>query len=787
MRALDRKLWRDLWHLRGQALAIVLVIASGVATFVMFVSTLDSLKRTRSDFYRAYRFGDVFASLKRAPERLKAQIGEIPGVDRVDTRVVTPVTVDIPGFPELVNGLLTSVPDEGDPPLNRLYLRQGRSVEAGSGDEVVLSEAFAQAHDLRAGDPLTLVIKGRRKTLTVVGTGVTPEHIHQLRPGSLFPDFERYGVMWMARTPLGNASDLEGAFNSVVLSLIPGANLQDVIDRLDELLRPYGGEGAYGREDQSSHRFLSEEFNQLATLTTIFPAIFLGVASFLLNVVVTRLVGTQREQIASLKAFGYGTGAVTAHYLKLVAVVVSLGVATGVAGGAWLGQGLSLIYSRFFRLPYLAFGLRPAVVAGAAAGAFGAVLLGAAFAVRQAARLRPAEAMRPEPPARYRATFVEELGIRRFLSQPTRMILRHLGRQPAKSALSVVGISLACAITMTGRFQDDTVGFMVHVQYGLSQREDLSVTFVEPTSRRVEHALRGLPGVEHVEVFRSVPVRLRFEHRSYRTQIQAFESASVLKRVLDLELRPVELPPEGVVLSSYLGKILGVRPGDLVTAEILEGSRPVAVVPVAALVEQYLGVSAYMDIGALNRLMREGRAVSGAYLSLDERHSLELYGRIKEMPRVAGAVVRSQELRNFHAVMRETMLFFVSVAAAFAAVIAFGVVYNSARIALTERSRELATLRVLGFTRGEISYILLGELGVLTLAALPLGLLLGRALCGFIARSMETDLYRVPLILEPDTYAFAAAVVIGAATLSGLVVRRRLDRLDLVAVLKAKE
>ena len=787
MRAIDRKMWRDLWQLKGQALAIALVIASGVATFVMFLGTLDSLQATRTDFYRNYRFAQVFAPLKRAPQSLRGRIAAMPGVERVDTRVVAPVTIDIPGFDEPVTGLITSVPDRGEPRLNRLYLKSGRLPGAARSDEVVVSEAFAAAHHLQAGDHLAVIIKGRRKTLTLVGTAVSPEFIHQVRPGGVFPDYERYGVMWMARTPLAAAYDMEDAFNDVALTLSRGAHPRDVIDRLDTLLAPYGGTGAYERADQPSNRFLSQELQQLRNSSLIFPFIFLGVAAFLFNVVIARLVSTQREQIASLKAFGYSNRDVGLHYLKLVMVIVVFAAALGVSIGAWLTGRMGAIYMDFFRLPYLEYRLPPAVITGAVLVSVAAGMLGTFFAVRAAARLQPAQAMRPESPALYRETLIERVGLRRLLSGGARMILRHLGHRPLKSALTVVGIAMAVAILMTGRFQEDTITFMMHVHYGLSQREDLAVSFVEPTSRRVLNDLRSLPGVQYGEVYRSVPVRLRHGHRSELTSVTGLEGSGELQRLLDTDLRTVKLPGRGLVLTDYLGKMLHLKVGDRVTLEALEGGRPVRRVPVVGLIKQYLGVRGYMDLGALNRLMGEGSAVSGALLSIDSLHAGEIYRRLKGMPRVAGTAVREQEIRNFRKTMKETMLFWSSLATAFATVIAFGVVYNSARITLTERSRELASLRVLGFTRGEISYILLGELGLLTLLAIPPGLLAGRALCGYIANMVESDLYRVPLILEPDTYAFAAAMVLLAGAVSALVVRRRLDRLDLIGVLKTRE
>lgn len=788
MKALHHKLWRDLWRLRGQAIAIAAVMASGVACFIMYMTTLDSLLLSRESYYRDYRFAEVFVPLKRAPESVSKRVAEVDGVDKIDTRVVAPLTVDIEGFNEPVNGLITSIPDSGEPLLNRLYLRAGRLIEAGRNNEVVISEAFAEAHGFQPGDKLHVIIKGKRKQLHIVGTGGSPEYIHQLRPGGMFPDYERYGIMWMGRTPLSHAYDLEGAFNHLVLTLSRDVKEQDVIDRIDDILKPFGGIGAYAREDQTSHRFLAEELKQLENLSGVFPIIFLGVAAFLLNVVVTRLVGTQREQIAALKAFGYSNFAVALHYLQMIMLIVLAGVVLGVVAGAWLGHVLSEMYVEFFRLPFLNFELRHLRVTQATLITAISGLLGTLLTVRTAVRLKPAEAMRPEAPTLYRQSLIEELGLKRFFSTPSRMILRHIGHKPIKSLLSVLGIALACAILMTGRFQENTIAFMVDVHYGLSQRDDLSVAFNEAASRSALAELRSLRGVEYGEPFRAVPARLRFEHRSYRTYIQAFEPGATIKRLVNTELRPVTLPRVGIVLNEYLAKdILGLQLGDLLTVEVLEGNQPVRQIPVVTMIRQYLGVGAYMDLGALNRLMREGNAISGAYLYIDEQHAKEIYQHLKDRPQVTGSVIRAQEIKNFHRTMDETMLFWTFVATLFAVVIAVGVVYNSARITLTERSRELASMRVLGYTRGEISYILLGELALLTLVAIPIGLWFGRGLCGYIARSVENDLYRVPLILEPPTYAFAALLVLIAAAVSGLLVRRRLDKLDLIEVLKTKE
>jgi putative ABC transport system permease protein len=787
MRAIDKKLWRELWGMRIQALAIAMVIVSGVGIFIMSLSVLDSLFETRENYYRSHHFAHVFASLKRAPLSIARRIENIPGVDKVETRVVAYVNIDVEGFSAPVSGHLLSLPDNSRGLLNQIYLREGRLFEVGRDNEVLLSEEFAHAHDLRTGDRLRATINGRRKTLTIVGLALSPEYIYQIAPGAVFPDYARYGVMWMARRPLATAYDMEGAFNNVTITMSKGSRADEVIDRLDELLKPYGGQGAYARKDQLSNRFLSEELKQQRTIATVFPVIFFGVAAFLLNVVISRLISLEREQIAVLKAFGYSNIAIGLHYVKLVLLIVAIGVIGGVAAGIWMGKGMSNIYMGLYSLPFMIYVLKPKVIIAAAVISMLVAVLGTLHAVRHAVRLPPAEAMRPEPPAIYHATIVERLGMQRWFTQSTRMILRHIERQPFKSLLTTLGIAMACGIIMISGFQEDAIDYMVEVQYGLSQRSDLLANFTEPTSKRALYSLRSVQGVEQVEGFRSVLSRLRYQHREYRTSVEGVEPDGQLVRLLDTRLNVIELPEQGIVLTDYLAELLHINPGDLLTVEVLEGNRPTVQVPVVGTTKQYLGVNAYMQRTALNRLLKEGDAISGAYLRVDDMYQRQVYVELKDMPRVVGVVEQTSAIRAFYDTLAESVLFFTFISTLLGASISFGVIYNSMRIALSERNRELASLRVLGFTRGEVAYILLGEQVLLTIAALPLGMLIGYGLCAYLAFRFDTDLYRIPLVLGMNVYAFAALVVILSSLISGVMIWRNLAHLDMVAVLKTKE
>lgn len=781
---LDRKLLRDIWEMKGQALAIAAVVAAGVTMFVTYLSNFDSLQRTRAEYFDVSRFADVFASLKRAPASLEPRLAAIPGVERVMTRVVADVTLDVPGMSEPATGRLISLPESGTPPLNDLFLRRGRWIDPARPDEVLASEMFCDAHGFGPGDRVAALINGRRRWLTIVGVALSPEYVYAIRPGELFPDKRRFGVFWMSGAALAPAFDMDGAFNDVSIALGRGASQAEVIADVDRLLEPYGGLGAIPQSQQLSAWTLDNELNQLQMFGFLTPLIFLGVAAFILNVALTRALALQRGQIAALKALGYGNGEIAWHYTKWGLLIAAAGAVVGIAAGAWLGSGMIGLYNQYFRFPILYYRMSTDVAVASLVGALAVAALGAWSAVRRAVRIPPAEAMRPEAPALYHRSLFE-----RTLRLPmaSRMVLRNLERQPVRSITSVVGIAFAVAVLFVGLSFIDVMDVLLNQQFELAMRQDATVSFVQPRSGRAVHDVLHLPGAMDLEPMRSVPVRLRSGSRSRTLAVTGLPERPTLNRVVTRQGEVLSLPPDGLVLSKMLGHVLDVSPGAEVQMSVLEGRRQVVDVPVRVLVDDTLGLQAYMRIDALHRLLGEGQTISGAALTVDPAAMDRFNVAVKAMPAIAGVALREVTLRNFRETMAETMNLQIFLNVLFSAVIAFGVVYNSARVSLSERSHELASLRVLGFTRAEISLILLGELAVLTLIALPVGALIGYALGWLIMQGFNNEMYRLSFTVAPSTVAWAFLVVIAAAALSSLIVRRRLDRLDLVAVLKRRD
>ena len=787
MSPLDHKLLRDLWRMKGQAGAIGAVIAVGVMMLVMMTGLTASLSETRDAYYDRYRLADVFAPVVRAPERLAGRLAEIPGVSSVQTRVVGRALIDLPQEVLPVQAQAVSLPDRRAPALNDVYLTDGRMPASGRPDEILLLQSFAAAHGLRPGDTLRATMNGARRSFDIVGLAQSPEFLYTTAPGELVPDDARFGVIWMGRAGLGAAYDMDGAFNEALLGLTRGASEASVLEAVDRLLESYGGFGAYGLADQFSNRFVSQEISGLEAAAVGVPPIFLAVAAFLLYIVVSRMVQSEREEIGLMKAFGYTNAEVGMHYFKLILAIAAGGALAGCLSGIAAGRVLIGFYAAYFKFPFLVFQLDPASFAIGVTVSILSASMGGLFVLRHVFALTPALAMRAPAPPNFSRTGRIGHSLNRFLDQPSRMVLRRLTRQPGRMAGSIIGI--ACGMALSVAMLTIYSGFdrAIDLTFSVVDRSDVTVNFTHPISDKTVFELMRLPGVERVEPVRHVSVVFHNGLESHRGTLTGLPPDPELNRALDASLTPIPLPERGVVLSDVLAEVLRVSPGDTLTVDVREGRQPLLQIPVAATARTLLGSPAYMDLDALNRILREPGRISGSHMMIDEAEADAIYAALQDMPTVAGVSLKSQARDAFVELMNQGAGAIRYVMGAIAFVITFGIVYNAARIALAERARDLASLRVIGFSKGEAAFVLLGELAVVTVVALPLGALLGHYLSFGIAAGFSTDLYQIPAVFDPVSYGQAILVVLGAALVSGWLVKRDLDGADLIEALKTRD
>lgn len=785
MAMLNRKLLRDLLRVKGQALAIILVIGAGIALLVMSRGMMASLETTMNAYYARYRVADAYAPVKRAPNRVLNEIRAIDGVSSVEGRIVGAGLVDLPGVSAPISSRLISIDADRDGRINDIHLVSGRIPDGTDADDALLLGPFADAHGIRPGDRIAVTMHGVKHELRIVGTALSPEFIYTIPPGDIASDPARYAVLWVGRPAMEAAYDLDGAFNEVVLTYAHSANEKAILDKVDRALANYGATGAYSRADQISNKYLVEELKQLGTMDRVMTPLFLAVSAFLLNIVMSRLVQTERSQIGLLKSFGFSNGAIALHYMMFALTIALLGAFVGWLGGLQLGRLITGVYQKYFYFPFLIFvpeyrTLNAALLASGATAA-----LGGLFAVAASVRLSPAIAMQPPAPPKYsRGGFVGAELLK--IDQPTRMFIRRIVRAPVRAGLTILGVGAAMGLAVMMRFNENAVDYMLEASFNIIDRSDALVSYAEPLSESTIHEFAHIDGVLYSEPFRSAPALFSFEGKERLGSLSGLPDDPLLNRALDADLCEIKSYGDGVILARQYADILGVKVGDMLSIEVREGRRPTLEMPIIGFVESLIGTPAYVRGDALSRALKEPGRISGAYLKIDPAKREAVYAKLKDMPMAAGVSLRREAYFNFKKLLDEGPGTFRAIMSVLSIIIAIGVVYNNARIAFIERERDLATLRILGFTKIETGYVLLGELWALTIIALPAGAVIGYLLWSYVAAAMSTDLYTIPTVFKADGLGYAAIVVLVAAAAAGVLVQRDINKFDLAPVLKSR-
>lgn len=765
--------------MKSQSVTIAILVAAGVALFVATKSSYDSLSRARDQFYSTTGFAEGFVALKKAPVAIVRRIEQIAGIAVVEPRIVQEATLDFPGekFPSA--GRFMSLPIN----LSRLVIRSGTlPVED---NEVILSEAFAAANQLKPGSSLVAILNGKRKILKVTGTALSPEFVYIFRPGSLMPDDKHYGILWLAHTAMENHFDFNGALNYLAFTFAPNAKINSTLKLIDDALEPYGGLGSYTRGKLASYAFLRDEFKQLKANAVFLPLVFLGVAAFLLHIVATRLIARQREQIASLVALGYSKRKIVEHYLKQIMVISGSGALLGTVGGWYMGNGMTKLYGNYYRLPDLTHVFSFTVAVSGLVIGVGAGVMGAWFSVNKVVQLQPAYAMRPPLPEIFAPSFFEKHF--KSMNTTTRMFLRNLLHRPMRTTLTILGLSTSVMIMIIGLFMTDIMDYMLSTQFELLSRESITVAFLRPVSGRVIDELRSKQGVQIAEGYRQAPVRLQFGQFVKEMVLTGIPPNAALRRIADEQGKILTLPLEGVLLNQKVAKKMGIRPGDIIELQVLEGNRRKIQTVVTSLADEIFGQNCYMHLDELSRLLGESSHINMVALRTDANGDDAIIAHLKNSPVVASVSTRAGALKAFYDLLSRSVLAMISIAIVFASVISVGVVYNTAMILLSERMFELGSLRILGFSRVEVFAIIAKELATAIFISLLPGCALGYLFALFLMNTVDTEEFTIKLIITHRTYVTAILVSLLTALLSLFILFLRIRNMDLVSVLKVRE
>ncbi len=790
MKVLDKKLFRGIIGARGQTIAVAMVVLCGTASYIALAAAHRNLLLTRDTYYTEYEFADFEVMLERAPLTAALKLENLPGVRRVQGRIVEEVTLDLVGQEEPRIGRIISLPDRHEGVLNDIHLASGRYFDGEGANEVIISTTFADANHLTIGDRFKALIDNKKHSLRIIGTALSPEYVYMIRNAQeVVPNPERFGILWVSQSFAEMAFDMTGACNNIVGLVNAPDDLDEMLDRADRRLDPYGVFATVKREDQISHRFLSDEIKGLEVSARITPAIFLGIAALILMVMLNRMVRQERTQIGLLKASGYSNTAITSHYVKYALIITLIGCLGGCVVGQWLANAMIRMYVQFYKFPILRSRIYPDILARSMGIAIAFAIVGAVGAARKAAKIHPAMAMRPQTPKYAHRTALERATfIWRRLSFTWKMIIRNISRYRVRAGITAFGVMVSSGIMLIGFFSMDAVGYMLSFQYREIQKEDVKIALESERDRGALRDIARFDAVRRAEPLLQYPFKVSSEWRTKDVGIIGLTPGSQLMTLLDDQERPIVLGERGLVLSEKVAEDLGVKAGSVVTLKPLMGRVTKEVrVPVRQVARQYFGIGAYMDLEALSRILDEPFAMNAALVRTDPGAARKLSRDLKDIPGVAAVEIKEDTYANILATMAESMNISNSILAVFAGVIAFAIIYNATIVSLAERQRELASLRVMGFTAPEVASILYNENFLLSGLGLLLGFPFGLAMCKLLVKAYDTELYRMPFHIERRTLLLTGVLTIAFVILANLAARRKINRLDMVEVLKARE
>ena len=792
MSMLDRKLRRELASSKLLLTAIIAIIAAGIACFVGMSSTYRNLNTALASYYAESRMADFWINLKKAPNADAEALSDLPGVAEVRHRIAFPIVVDLEDADKPIGGMVLSMPDEPGPVINNFVLRRGSYFSQGKRQEVIISEAFAKARRLSPGSFIHLIFNGERRRVLVVGTAISSEYAYLMPPGSIVPDATAYGVFYIKRSFAEEVFNFEGACNSVVGLLTPAARPQskETLQRLNDALGRYGVFETTPLSQYGSNVALTGELAGLRVSATIMPAIFLGVAALVLNVLMSRLAEQQRTVVGTLKALGYTNGQVFGHFVKYGLVVGLTGGVLGCALGQWMALGYTTIYERYFEFPDLVCRAYPSKMITALVIAAGCAVIGAMRGAQAVVRLRAAEAMHARPPAAGGAVVIERwrwLWTR--LDFRWQMVLRGIFRHRFRTAMGLIASAMAAALVAVGLGMNDSLRYMLDFQFDKLLNSDYDLSFRDEVDFGAVDEARRMPGVSAVEPTLMVACTFHHGHRSKKASIMGLVADAVMTVPHDAAGRTMRPPPVGLLMSTRVADALDLKAGDTVRMVPVKGVRTARDVPIAGVVEATFGLAVYADYDYLNRLIGEAAAVTG--VQLEARHTpqqrREFFRNLKRYPNVQSVVAVSDLEREMDEEFIAQLLIMAVAMIVFASVIMFGSILNASLIALAERQREVATFRALGYRPDEVGGIFLRENMLLNVIGAVAGVPLGYWLVYLMAVEFSNDLYTMPAVFKPISMILTVVAAVLFVLASHLIVQRAINRIDWPEAIKLKE
>lgn len=785
MVALRKRLVRMIGQTKGQFIAVTVVLTIGLLSYVALNMTIQNLDNTVKAYYDQTQMPQIFAQVLRIPEGKVEALKSVSGVQAVNARIVEDVKFDTGYGGEKTVLRLVSLPDATtEKPLSDIYLLSGN--RPSQDNEVAVIHLFAKARNLKVEDTFDIIVGGRKKALKITGIVSNPEYIYLVEDEqSLLPDPRTFGVAYVTSQFAQSQLGYQKSYNSLLITTNSGADQDAVIDELDRKLDKYGVMRIYKREDHISSRMIQEEITQGQKTANTVPVLFLSVAGAIIAVMLGRIVKNDRISIGVFKALGYTNGAIVWHYTQYALGIGIVGSTLGMLLGAMLANSLAKLYTTtVYDIPILVGRLYPEYL-------ILAVLIGSIFCIasgiigaRGVLTIQPAESMRPEVPKTGRRILLERIKpVWRRLSFTWKVVIRNIFRSKKRAIFIALGIALTYAVTLLPFFMLSAFMTMFDQQYGQMYAMDMQVTYTHGLNQNSILDLKQVLGdhAQEVEPIAEFPFELSAGWRKKNVSIIGIVENTRMYNFTNRHGQPVKLPREGISITEGLARLLEVEVGDSINIKSFIPGRESVVLSVNEIVEQPLGVNAYMDLEHMQRVLLDHDYINGAVIRGERLESSEL-DHVKHIKSVLLSADMMAIFKEFTALTYASILVMV----ASAGILGFAIVYNATIMSIYERKMEFSSLRVLGFDKQHIFKMLFRENLVLSALGIIIGIPLGASMVDSIMASFSNELYTMKADFDFMAFVYTTVVTIAFVLIAQVATHHKIAKLDFIEALKAR-
>lgn len=778
MKKLDKRLFRLINNTKGQYIAVLAIVVTGLFVFTAVSNSALNLKDSLNDYYVETNFADIFVSAISLPQKLESSIIGESDISEAEARLVFDTSFITDDDEDKVNVRAVSV-DKNENKINKLYIKSGK--RALSEKDIIVIEQFAVARNINVGDQIKLQINGRQYKFNVSAIAASSEYTYIMEnEQAMLPDPENFGIVYIEEDYLRKIYGSKGNFNEILIEINNEDKLDETSEFLEDHLDKYGVKRVIKKDDQLSNSMMKQEIEGLEMMSKSVPVIFLVFAGIMLSSMLSRIIKKDRTAIGILKALGYKNSEVIVHYLKYAASVGVIGGLIGSIVGTALSGAMTNYYLVFFNIPTLTIKVYyDRIIISIILSCLFCIVSGF-WGVKGITKINPAESMKPESPGKGKRILIEKIKIIwNHIPFSWKMVLRSIFREKKKFAFVGAAVAITCGMMVMTIWMIDIMDVMFNKHYNEFMKMEYNINFIGFENENAKKEVAENINVEDIEGRIELPFELENGKKSKIVNVIGLEKNTVFYGFEDMKGSKVYIPDDGILISSNLATGLNVKTGDSILLKNFLPNKDDGYVTVKGIIKQSLGINGYMNLNYLNDKFLDKGIINGIYLNSDDDVSSKLKD-VKNINTIQSQNDMRSAFEEYTGLINVSMGFMVI----FSGLLGFIIMYSMTLMSINERTLEFSSLRVMGFSKKEIFNMLVRENMIMSFIGIIVGIPLGLWLVNYMATSYTTDVYSMNEPVSAISVVIAMILTIVFLISAQFMTYAKIHKLDFMQALK---